>query len=57
VELRGFEPVAIAGAGRSRATPLFASHLDGKGGYLVTFAHGVIDRLKAIRGPARSTAT
>jgi hypothetical protein len=30
---------------------------DGKGGYLVTLPHGVIDRLKAIRGPARSTAT
>jgi hypothetical protein len=25
VELRGFEPMAIAGAVRSRATPLFAS--------------------------------
>jgi hypothetical protein len=30
---------------------------DGKGGYLVTLPHGVLDRLKAIRGPARSTAT
>jgi hypothetical protein len=24
---------------------------DGKGGYLVTLPHGVLDRLKAIRGP------
>jgi hypothetical protein len=27
---------------------------DGKGGYLVTLPHGVIDRLAALRGPGES---
>jgi hypothetical protein len=27
---------------------------DGKGGYLVTLPHGVLDRLKALRGPGES---
>jgi hypothetical protein len=30
------------------------TRLDGKGGYLVTLPHGVIDRLKAMRGPGES---
>jgi len=27
---------------------------DGKGGYFITLPHGVIDRLKALRGPGQS---
>jgi hypothetical protein len=27
---------------------------DGKGGYLVTLPHGVLDRLRAVRGPGDS---
>jgi hypothetical protein len=28
-----------------------ATRPDGKGGYLITLSHGVVDRLKAMRGP------
>lgn len=27
---------------------------DGKGGYFITLPHGVVDRLKALRGPGES---